>query len=191
MRRLFVVAAAALFLCGCDTFRFSPGQGQKENAYLHWRVTEEAARLAGQEQVSGELAGLTALSSSQSRAFVADYGLPMELPADESVERLLDGRAKEIAQSAWESGSRRPDVWQMSEGLFEFGLGLAGILGGAYGIKASQFLRKAQEKSKALKEIVEGNELFKQLGADSAGLFKQAQANQSASTRTLVAELKK
>jgi len=190
MRRLILISAV-VFLCGCDTLRFAPGESQKENAYLHWRVTEEAARLAGQEQVSAELEGLTSLASSQSSAFVADYGLPKSLPAAGGAEELLSGGAQETAGLAWESGSRRPDLWQVSEGLLEFGLGIAGILGGAYGIKAAQFLRKAQEKSKALKEIVEGNELFKQLSADTVGLFKQAQASQSPSTRTLVAELKK
>jgi len=190
MRRLILILSV-VFVCGCDTLRFAPDQSQKENAYLHWRVTEEAARLAGQEQTSQELAGLTALASSQSGAFVADYGLPKSLPAAGGAEELLSGGVQETAGLAWESASRRPDVWQVSEGLLEFGLGIAGLVGGAYGIKAAQFLRKAQEKSKALKEIVEGNELFKQLNADSVQMFKQAQASQSPSTRTLVAELKK
>jgi hypothetical protein len=45
-------------------------------------------------------------------------------------------------------------------------------------------------KSKALKEIIEGNELFKEQNESSVAAFKQAQQNQSPQTRQIVAEIK-
>jgi hypothetical protein len=51
-------------------------------------------------------------------------------------------------------------------------------------------LRQAREKSAALKEIVAGNELFKQLYPEQAERFKEAQAKQSAATKQIVTELK-
>jgi hypothetical protein len=47
-------------------------------------------------------------------------------------------------------------------------------------------LRAAREKSKALKEIVAGNELFKQLWPEHADRFKEAQWKQSAATKKIV-----
>jgi hypothetical protein len=44
--------------------------------------------------------------------------------------------------------------------------------------------------SKALKEIIEGNELFKRANEQQAAAFKEAQKNQSSTTRQLVAQVK-
>ncbi len=78
----------------------------------------------------------------------------------------------------------------MADGVMELGIGLAGLLGGVYGIRATQFLKQTREKSAALKEIIEGNELFKQSNPSQAAAFKDAQAGQSAQTRKIVTEVK-
>ena len=66
----------------------------------------------------------------------------------------------------------------------------AALLGGVCGTRAVQFLKIARTKSQALKEIVKGNELFKQQQPSQAKAFKAAQQNQSPETRQLVAAMK-
>jgi hypothetical protein len=70
------------------------------------------------------------------------------------------------------------------------GIGISALLGGVYGTRAVGFLKNAQAKSKALKEIIAGNELFKNQNESSVAAFKQAQQNQSSTTRQLVTEMK-
>jgi hypothetical protein len=185
-----VILASMVAVCGCDTLRFAPKEEQKQNAYLHWRGAGFAAGLAEQEQTSPTLQGLTELAAQQSGAFVADYGLPKELPAADNAAAILDGAGAAVASAATQQSFERPDVWQVADGAMEFGLALAGLIGGVYGVRATQFLQQAREKSKALKEIIEGNELFKQANPDSAAAFKDAQKGQSTETRKIVAEEK-
>ncbi|GAG32598.1 unnamed protein product, partial [marine sediment metagenome] len=70
------------------------------------------------------------------------------------------------------------------------GIGICALLGGVYGTRAVRFLKQAKAKSKALKEIVAGNELFKKANQPQADAFKQAHANQSPQTRQFVTEMK-
>jgi hypothetical protein len=74
--------------------------------------------------------------------------------------------------------------------MLELGIGICALLGGVYGTRAVGFLRQTRTKSKALKEIITGNELFKKQNASSALAFKQAHQNQSAQTRQIVTEMK-
>jgi len=149
------MVVASVVLCGCDGLRFAPREEQKQNAYLHWRGSALAADLAAREQTSAQLRGLTGLAAEQSRAFVADYGLPAQLPAAESAEAILNGCGAEAAKTATEQSLERPDVWQVADGAMEFGLALAGLMGGVYGARAVKFLREARKKAKALKRVVE------------------------------------
>jgi hypothetical protein len=192
MKKVMCVAvmAVCVVLSGCETFRFAAREEQKQNAYLHWRATELAAAQAKAEQVSTPLQGLTGLASQQSRAFVADYGMPRELPTADSAEQVLAGSGTAIAATAYQQSVERPDIWQMADGAMELGIGLAGLLSGAYGIRATQFLKQAKEKSAALKEIIEGNELFKQSNPSQTAAFKDAQVGQSAETKKIVTEMK-
>ena len=64
------------------------------------------------------------------------------------------------------------------------------MLGGAWGVKAVQFLKLTKTTPKALQEIVYGNELFKKQNESSVTAFNQAQQIQSPQTRRLVAEVK-
>jgi hypothetical protein len=95
-----------------------------------------------------------------------------------------------IAQTAYRQSIERPDVWQAADGVVELGIGLAGLFGGAYGIRAAQFLKQARDKSKALKEIIEGNELFRETNPLQASAFKEAQKDQSVETKKIVTETK-
>ena len=78
----------------------------------------------------------------------------------------------------------------LTDGAMELGIGVAGLLGGVYGLRIATFLKQTKDKSRALKEIIEGNELFKQLCPTVVSDFKQVHANQSPATRTLVTEMK-
>jgi hypothetical protein len=155
MKKIVCGVVLVCVLCGCDSFRFAPGEEQKQNAYLHWRGAELAAGLAQQEQVSAELRGLTGLTAQQSRAFAADYGLPKELPAAETADAILNGSGAAVAATAYQQSLERPDAWQAADGVMEFGLALAGLIGGVYGARAAKFLREARKKAKALKGMVE------------------------------------
>ena len=183
-------AMVCLLLVGCDSFRFAPGEVQKANAWLHNRTAQMTADTAKAEAVSSELVELAALSELQSRAFVADYGVPKEFPAAATVEDVLSTSSRQLAAGAISLSSDRPDVWDMADGAIQLGIGIAGILGGVYGIRATQFLRRAGEKSKALREIIEGNELFKRQNTDTAEPFKQAHKAQSPTTRQIVTQIK-
>jgi hypothetical protein len=72
----------------------------------------------------------------------------------------------------------------------ELGIGICALFGGVYGTRAVGFLRDARTKSKALQEIVAGNELFKKNNQPQVSAFKQAQQNQSPTTRQIVAGIK-
>jgi len=189
MKKAVMLAMLVVVLAGCGGIRLAATEGQKQNAWVHWRTCEAAEQVAKEEAVSEPLGKLTGLVSQQSEAFVLDYGLPKEMPAMESVDAMLaDGPG--LAVQAATDAQRRVDVWTMADAAMELGVGIAGLLGGVYGLRIAVFLKQAREKSSALKEIVAGNELFKQLCPTAEGEFKQAHANQSAATKGLVTEIK-
>lgn len=81
-------------------------------------------------------------------------------------------------------------MWDAADGVMELGMAVAGLFGGVYGVRAVRFLRQAREQSRALREIVAGNELFKKTCPEQAGAFKAAQQGQSAPTRVVVSEIR-
>jgi len=83
-----------------------------------------------------------------------------------------------------------PIFLPLADGAIELGIGLSALLGGVWGARAARWLRDARDKSRALKEVIEGNELFKRQNADQVAAFKAAQQRQSPETRRLVAEMK-
>lgn len=85
---------------------------------------------------------------------------------------------------------RRPDEWEIADSAIDLGIGIFALLGGVYGTKAVRFLESAKTKTQALKEIISGNELFKQQNESSVTAFKQAHADQSSKTRQIVTEMK-
>jgi hypothetical protein len=194
MKRFGMKMMAGLMICfvlaGCGELRFAPGEAMKANAWAHFRTTQLAADAAQREGASEPLCGLTALSAKQSEAFVAYCGMPKELPAADTAEQALTETNQQLAKSAMEEASRRPDPWEAADGLLELGIAAASVLGGAAGLRIARAMQQAREKSKALREIIAGNELFKRNHYESAEAFKQAHQSQSAETRKLVAELK-
>jgi hypothetical protein len=191
MKKVLVVSIVLfVFIAGCDSLRFAPSEAQKQNAYLHNRTAMMAAETAKDEGSSNKMQSLTKLSELQSRSFVAYCGLPKELPRAETAEDVLSESSVGITNNAILDSGQRPDVWSLADSGLELAIGIAGLFGGVYGTKAIGFLRQAKTKSLALKEIIEGNELFKKLNADKVGQFKQAQEGQSVETRKIVTELK-
>ena len=150
----YVILILVVFCCGCDGIRLSPGQAQKENAWLHNRTTQLAAEMAEKENASDELQSLTNLGQEQSRAFVSYFGLPNEYPKADTVYQVLSSKNIALAETANTEALQRPDQWQAADGILEAGIAIAGIAGGAWGLKISSFLKEARAKSQALKEVV-------------------------------------
>jgi len=191
MYKVVVVSVfAGVLVCGCEGLRFAPTEVEKQNAWVHNRTAALAADRAAAESASQQLRRLTGLSELQSRAFVAEAGLPAELPAAGSAEDVLSGANVALADRALSDAGARPDGWQAANAAIDLAIGVFALLGGAYGTRAVRFLREAKAKSNALKEVVLGNELFKKTNAGSAQPFKDAHRNQSPVTRRLVAEIK-
>jgi hypothetical protein len=180
----------AFLLAGCDSLRFAPSEQQKQNAWLHNRTAIVAAEAARAEDTSEKLQALTGLSELQSRAFTSYFGLPKEFPRARSAEEILAESNWQLANTAVQQSGDRPDAWQVADSAIELGIGICALLGGVYGTRAVGFLKDARTKSKALQEIITGNELFKKNNQTQVAAFKQAQQNQSPETKQIVAQLK-
>jgi len=187
---LSLVAALMLASAGCDSLRLAPSEEQKQNAWLHNRTTAVAAETARSEQASAQLQALTRLSELQSRSFTAYCGLPREYPQAETAEQILAESSWQTAHAALGQSAERPDPWQAADSAMEIGIGIAALFGGVLGTRAVKFLQTARTQATALREIIQGNELFKQQNADQVAAFKAAQQNQSAETRQLVTAMK-
>ena len=190
MKKIIFIAGVLFFTAGCDSLRFAPSQVQKQNAWLHNRTAAVTAETARTEGASEKLQSLTQLGQLQSRAFVSYYGLPQEFPPADTAEDILAQSNFNLADSAAREGAERPQAWQAADAALDLGIGICALLGGVYGTQAVRFLKTAKGKSQALREIITGNELFKQQNANSAAAFKQAHRKQSSQTRKLVAEMK-
>jgi hypothetical protein len=145
---------------------------------------------ARSEDASEKLQALTQLSELQSRAFSSYYGLPREYPRANTAEEILAESNWQLGRAALAEAADRPDAWRLADSMFELAIGISALLGGVYGTRVVRFLREARVKSKALKEIIEGNELFKKEHEPYADVFKQAHKSQSPQTRQIVAEMK-
>jgi len=185
-----ILLALPLWAAGCDSLRLAPGEQQKQNAWLHNRTATVAAQTAQAEQTSAQLQALTRLSELQSRAFTSYCGLPQEYPPAETTEQILGESNWQLADAATTESAARPDPWQVADSVLDLGIGVCGLLGGVCGARAARFLQDARAKSEALKEIITGNELFKQQRPAQVQAFKDAQQNQSPATRQLVAAMK-
>jgi len=191
MRKILTTLMLGCFvLAGCESLRFGPSEDQKQNAWLHNRTTAAAAQSARAEDTSEKLQALTQLSQLQSRAFTSYYGLPRELPPAQSAEEILAESNFQLAERAWAQSAQRPDAFVLADSIFELAIGICALMGGVYGTRAVGFLKDARAKSKALKEIIEGNELFKKQHQPWAADFKAAHKDQSPGTRQIVAEVK-
>ena len=189
-RGIIILISVLVFVSGCDSIRFVPGEEMKQNAWLHERTAVMAADVASDDGASEQLCDLTQLSAIQSRTFLLDYGLPKAMPEADSADEVLANENWQLASTSAAKAAERPDAWEMAEGAVDLGIGIAGLIGGIWGVRAASFLRQTRRKSKALKEIVEGNELFKRQHGQMADAFKTSQRNQSSQTRAVVAGVK-
>ena len=187
---IFCLFTSAFLLAGCEGLHFAPSEQQKQNAWLHNRTAMTAAQTAKAEAGSPKLQTLTELSELQSQSFTSYFGLPKEFPPAQNAEEILSQSNWQLAQTAIEQSGERPDAWQVADSMLELGIGICALLGGVYGTRAVGFLKDARTKSKALQEIIAGNELFKKNNQPQVAAFKQAQQNQSPETKQIVAQLK-
>ncbi len=111
-------------------------------------------------------------------------------PETENVEQILSEKNNVITSHSRTEAISRPDPWDVADHLLEMGIAIAGLAGGVMSSRVIGGLKTAQQKSRALREIVHGNELFKKNNPIMTDDFKQAQQNQSDSTRRLVTEMK-
>jgi hypothetical protein len=178
------------FICGCEALRFVPSETQKQNAWLHNRTAAVTADAVENECASEKLQALARLSELQSRAFVSYCGLPKEFPQAETTEDILRDNNIQLARSAISESTDRPDTWQVADSAVELAIGISALFGGVYGTRAVRFLKDARAKSQALKEIIDGNEFFKEQNESSVSAFKDAHRNQSSITRQIVTQMK-
>jgi len=180
----------AFLLAGYDSLRFAPSEQQKQNAWLHNRTAIVTAETARAESTSEKLQALTGLSELQSQAFTSYFGLPKEFPKAASAEEILSQSNWQLANTAVQQSGDRPDAWQVADSAIELGIGICALLGGVYGTRAVGFLKDARVKSKALQEVIAGNELFKKNNQPQVAAFKESHRSQSPTTRQIVAEMK-
>ncbi|MDD5458549.1 MAG: hypothetical protein PHF37_04065 [Phycisphaerae bacterium] len=190
MKKCIVLSIVCLIIAGCGGLRFEPSEAAKQNALLHHRTTQAAAQQAKIENSSQRLQGLTELGELQSSSFVGYYGLPAESIQTETVDDILSESNAALAKEAFDESLDRPDGWDITNGTLDMAIGIAALFGGAYGIKALRFLQEAKDKSLALREIVKGNELFKQEHKAYSASFKESQAKQSSATKQIVSQIK-
>ena len=175
---LIITILCALILSGCqEPLRFAPSEPMKQGAEL----THELAKKINNEgtepnsQASQKMVQGTQIALSY-------MGRPKVPPDPEQFDTITS-----LAQI---DAEKRPDPWDVADSMLELGIGICALFGGVYGTKAVGLLKQAKTKSKALKEIIAGNEVFKKQNASTATAFKQAHQSQSKETRKIVAEMK-
>jgi len=187
-KTLVMVIMLGVLSGGCNSLRFAPSETQKQNAWLHNRTAAAAADVARSQNSSQKLQQLTSLCAVQSRAFVSYYGTPSKFPPADTAEDILAQSSWQLAAGANSQAAERPDAWQAAEGALELAIGVAALFGGVYAGRIGRFLKEARNKSKALREIIQGNELFKRQHNEVSSAFKEAHKDQSPQTRQIVTQ---
>jgi hypothetical protein len=174
--------------CSNSPLRFAPSEAQKQTAFTAYQ--DALAVNASGAEPGSEPAGRLVAGTAAALAYTG-------IPADPEVVDYPAVAAQDQADAA-----KRPtagDVFDSIDEGLSLGMELA-ILFGAGGVgfggkKVLDWIRLAREKNTALKEIVQGNEIFKLFNGpddphEAVTNFKTAQARQSPATRRLVTELK-
>ena len=186
---LSAAAGAVLFLAciltGCSQpLRFAPSQSQKKVALDTYLTARDVDR-AGAEPASPATGRLV-----EGARTALDYIGPPALPDIDDYAATL-GRARTDAAKRPTAG----DVFAAAdEGLslastIAIALGFGGA--GVGGKKVIDWIRLAREKNKALREIVQGNEVLKAVIRDADRTkFKSCHNNQSPATKRIVTEIK-
>lgn len=178
---LGVLAVVIMGLCGCENLRFAPSEAQKQIAY-DTNLTAQQVELNGIEPHSATAKRL----ADGTRAGLAYIGMPLN-------PDIADYNS--TIQQASADAYKRPQaeqVWDFVDGGLELALGVLGIVGGAGGLKLAGYVRAAQAKSKALREVVLANQEFLAESQQAAvEAFKNTQNKyQTSATKTIVTEIK-
>lgn len=175
----FSVICAAL-LSGCNSLRFSPSEPIKQTAEL---TNDLATKIDREGTDPGSSASKQLVRGTQ---VALSYIGRSDQPADPDDFETIVSQGQIDAEL-------RPDVWQVADAALELGIGVAGLFGGIGGIKLAGYFQKAKEKSKALQEVVKGNELFKKTvdqGIRKQFADAQNQTQSTNSTKRIVSEIK-
>lgn len=186
---IFIIISLCM-VAGCDNLRFAPSQSMKSNAWLHQKTTKMAADIAEEENVSEQLQQLAAISHLQSQPFVGYFGLPEKIPSAATFEQIVSESSNAITEKAFAESIKRPGFLDITDAVINVALAVTAVFGGVYGAKFAGFLKMAKNKTLALREIIEGNELFKMRFPEQAENFKDSQYLQSPETRKMVSEMK-
>lgn len=180
---LFLIAIVILFqITGCDALRLQPTEAQKQAAF---GTLQTALAVDGQGAQPGSPATKQLVNGTSANLTY------IGIPANPSTDLLA------TTIQAQNDAALRPeieDVWAGFDTALAAGLIIAGAVTGAGGLKAVGYIKKAQETSAALKEVVKGNEVFK--GSDipdekAIHTMRIAQrSTQSQATQKLVTEIK-
>jgi hypothetical protein len=182
---IFILLSCLIF-SGCGNLRFGPSESQKQLAFTTYKNAAEVAKLgaeaaspATRQIVEGTAAAL-AYTGMPKAPEVEDYPAALEQAQADAVKR-----------------PKSADVFDAAEGGLSLAAELAILLGaggaGIGGKKVIDWIALARNKSNALREVVEGNELLKEYlkvnGKDGElDAFKEFQGQkQTADTAKLVA----
>ncbi len=189
MTKKVLPITVCLLVAGCSSIRKAPDSSEKMNAYLLSKTTQAAAETAEDTQAVPKLQSLTGLAARQSKAVLEYYGKPRDIPKT-TVDKLLSDETKGISQLAYKNASKADNPHNILNDFLEIAIGVSGVIGGAFGLKATAFLSSAKQKAQALQEIINGNENFKKTYPEYSSLFKKSQKDQSATTKKIVTQVK-
>ncbi len=146
-----IVVGGMVLIGGCDSLRMAPTEPQKQIAYQAV-ITARAVKNEGTDPDSPAATQLV----DATQVSLAYTGVP--------ATPTITDYPTTLAQ-AGQDAARRPtadEVWIAADGWIDLAIAIAGLFGGTAGIAATHFLVKASQKSRALREVVSGNEKLKE-----------------------------
>jgi hypothetical protein len=154
--------------------RFAPRESQKEMAELTHNL---AAKVNREGTFPGSLVSIRLEKGT--RAATMYMGRPKNPPDMSQFDA--------ISQQAELDARDRPDPWELADGALELSIGVAALFTGAAGVKTAKFLKDTKMKAKALREVIEKNEVLKRKHPEA---FHAAHKSQSSETRRVVSDVR-
>lgn len=180
MIRVMLAASILFFVGGCSGdflgLKYPPTESQQQ-------IAEMSHQLARKVNVEGANP-----LSTVSRKLVDGTGTTLTyMGRPDTVPDLADfDTINEQARTDAET----PAVDTMLGSALDIGLAIAGLIGGAGGLRLATSLRRVYAKAKGFTEVVRNAELFKTMATpETWEQFKRAQVMQTDPTRKLVAEV--
>jgi len=145
---VFIAALTVIFMAfnGCQQLRKAPTEAQKQTARMGVDATEQI-RITGTSPGSA----VSVIANESAKATQTYFGPPAEPLAEPEA----------VIPQAQIDAAERPDPWQTVDTALAFGLAVAGVFGGAGGVKVAKAIAAAQAKSKALRQIIKAEEDFR------------------------------